>query len=209
MENVCQWEGELGQLDRHLNINPTHANKHLKGCKFVKVKCFHCSKFFQHGELHIHQTDHCPQRPTVCKYCKMYTSSYEDVVTNHWAVCGSYVMLCPNMCGKLLVHMDCDKHVSWHCPLAVISCEFKGVGCEIKLPRNEMAAHLNSTTTTHLSLVASSISNLSNSMHDHAQDIKVLQTVTNQLHRLMKESSETIRQTRHSLMEANFDGNVH
>ena len=205
-KNGCQWEGELGQLDGHLNTNPTQAHMRLKGCKFVKIKCLYCCQVFCRGKVHIHQTDHCPRRPTVCKYCKSYKSTYEDVVTNHWAVCGSYVMLCPNKCGKLLIRMECNKHVSWHCPLTVIDCEFKGAGCEVKLPRNEMAAHLRDTVTTHLSLISSSASNLSKSMHEQAQDIKVLRTVTNKLDQAMKESSRCIKQRQFAATD--FERNV-
>lgn len=175
-KNGCQWEGELGQLDGHLNTNPTEAHMRLKGCNFVKIKCLHCCKVFR---------------------------------CNHWAVCGSYVMLCPNKCGKSLIRMEYKKHVSRHCPLTVVNCEFKGAGCEVKLPRiNQMAAHLSDTVTTHLSLISSSASNLSKSMHEQAQDInlKVLRTVTNKLDQAMKESSRCIKQ--HQFAATDFEHNV-
>ena len=84
--------------------------------------------------------------------------------------------------------MNCDEHTSLNCPLAVIDCEFKGVGCEMKLFRKEMAAHLSESTIHHLSLVAYNVSDLIGDMHEHAQDIETLQIVTNLLNRSVKES---------------------
>ena len=102
--------------------------------------------------------------------------------------------------------MECNKHVSRHCPLTVVDCEFKGAGCEVKLPRNEMAAHLRDTVTTHLSLISSNASDLSKSMHEQAQDIKVLRTVMNKLDQAMKESSRCIRQRQYAATD--FERNV-
>ena len=104
--------------------------------------------------------------------------------------------------------MECDEHVSRQCPLTIVNCEFRDVGCEKRLPRCEMTAHLSSTSTTtiHLSLVVSTVSNMCNSMYEQAQDIKALRTVTNKLDRLVKESTETVRKL--SYKETNFDGDV-
>ena len=102
--------------------------------------------------------------------------------------------------------MEYKKHVSQHCPLIVVDCEFKGAGCEVKLPRNEMAAHLRDTVTTHLSLISSSASSLSKSMHEQARDIKVLRTVTNKLDQAMKENSRCIRQRQY--VATDFECNV-
>ena len=40
----CEWSGELGMLERHLNANPTPGERFL-GCRFVGVCCAHCAKF--------------------------------------------------------------------------------------------------------------------------------------------------------------------
>ena len=34
----CEWKGELGQLDNHLNLSP-QAGKQLEGCEYVKIEC--------------------------------------------------------------------------------------------------------------------------------------------------------------------------
>ena len=77
---------------------------------------------------------------------------YEDVITNHWPLCGHYPVQCPQKCGKTLQRQYLDNHIANSCPLIVIDCDFKFVGCDKRLPCKDMHAHLNSSTVTHLSM---------------------------------------------------------
>ena len=72
----CQWEGDLEQLDEHLNSNPPrHVLKQLEGCQFVDIRCLYCSDLFQRSKVEVHQSSQCPSRPTFCMYCcLLYTS---------------------------------------------------------------------------------------------------------------------------------------
>ena len=55
----CDWQGELGQVDRHLN--PT-ANS--RGCGFVMVECkYKCGGLFERRVIASHETDDCANRP--------------------------------------------------------------------------------------------------------------------------------------------------
>ena len=55
----CDWEGELGQLEHHLNP-PSPSG----GCKFVMIECpFQCGTQFQRQMLREHETESCPKRP--------------------------------------------------------------------------------------------------------------------------------------------------
>ena len=50
----CDWEGELGDLERHLSDN----------CLYVKEVCPHgCGHLYPRHLLQTHQLDDCPQRP--------------------------------------------------------------------------------------------------------------------------------------------------
>ena len=149
----CQREGELGQLDNHLNYNPPEE-KQLEGCQFSKIKCLHCPKLLLRIYIRGHQSDYCQKRPFSCKYCEDYDSYYEDVTTNHWPVCGYYLMLCPQKCGQKLKRRHLERHVRRNCPLTVVDCDFQHVGCEVRLPRKDMPAHLVESVVCHLSLQA-------------------------------------------------------
>ena len=65
----CEWTGELGELDRHLNLSP-ELSKQLFGCGFAAVACTHCHKYFQRRHVHAHESESCPQRPFSCDYCE-------------------------------------------------------------------------------------------------------------------------------------------
>ena len=39
----CEWTGELGQLDVHLNKDPP-PEKQLEGCQFAKIDCLYCEE---------------------------------------------------------------------------------------------------------------------------------------------------------------------
>ncbi len=55
----CDWQGELGQVDRHLN--PT-ANS--RGCGFVMVECkYKCGGLFERRVIASHETNDCANRP--------------------------------------------------------------------------------------------------------------------------------------------------
>ena len=146
----CQWTGELGQLDEHLNSDPSQQ-KRLEGCQFVQIECLHCDESFQRSIIDVHQNQQCQFRPFSCEYCKEFESDYEDV-TKHWHVCGCYPMQCLNSCGKILQRNTVEDHIANDCPLTVISCDFQRAGCDVCLPRIKMPAHLNESIVTHMSL---------------------------------------------------------
>ena len=159
----CRWVGKLGDLEHHLNSNPTKPRQ-LEGCMAVHVNCLYCSKPFQRSIVKAHQSEQCPKRPFSCVHCKNFDSHYDDVASNHWPVCGYYPVQCPNKCGEAPERQNLDKHITNDCPLTVIDCSFKHVGCEVKLPREEMSTHVNENIGAHLTLQAASHEKLTSTM---------------------------------------------
>ena len=47
---------------------------------------------------------------------------------------------------------DRSKHLAEVCPLEVINCSFSFAGCEAKLPRKDLPAHINDNLAVHMSL---------------------------------------------------------
>ena len=148
----CEWAGELGELDQHLNLYP-ELGKQLIGCEFAAVACTHCCEYFQRRYVHAHQTDSCPQRPFSCDYCNDCGSVYEDVISNHWPVCKCYPVPCPNKCGVIPQRQNIEVHVNTQCPFTVVNCDFHYTGCEVQLARRDMPTHLAESLTTHISLL--------------------------------------------------------
>ena len=152
----CEWTGELGQLDAHLNKNPM-PGKELDGCQFVEIDCpYECGDQLQRQYIQSHLTENCPTRPFSCEHCHNYDSNYDYVIHNHWPVCGSFPLHCPNECGLELPRQDIDSHVDNECPLTTINCDFHHVGCTVKLPRKDIPEHLKENLHTHVSLLATS-----------------------------------------------------
>lgn len=151
----CQWVGELGQLDKHINLKPAEENQ-LQGCQFAQIKCIYCYELFQRQNIQDHQSEECPERPFTCEYCGNFESTYEDVTNNHWPVCDKYLVPCPNSCGETLQHQNVENHTADECPLTEIDCDFKYVGCEVRLPRKDMPEHLTKKLVAHVSLLTGS-----------------------------------------------------
>ena len=148
----CEWTGELGQFDVHLNNDPT-PEKQLDGCQFAKIDCLYCEEKQQRQYTQGHQNKNCMKRPFSCEYCHDYESNFDDVIHNHWPVCEFHPVRCPNECGSFPQRQNLDSHVSDECPLTTISCDFVHIGCAVKLPRKDMPEHLRENLLTHTSLL--------------------------------------------------------
>ena len=61
----CEWTGELGELDGHLNLN-LGLGKQLNGCEFATVACTHCCEYFQRCHVHAHESE-CPKQASNCQ----------------------------------------------------------------------------------------------------------------------------------------------
>ena len=199
----CKWVGELGQLDNHLNSNPTQEKQH-DGCQYAQVKCFFCLEFIHRPSIQFHQKDQCPKRPFSCVYCRIYDSVYEDVVNIHWANCNYYPVKCTNGCGTIVKCKDLNTHISSVCPLTFVDCEFSHFGCNIKLPRKDMATHLMMFTTKHISLqVEGHIEVLSQlrQLKEESKKLHELKEVNKQQVRQLKKENKQLREENKQLRQ--------
>ena len=149
----CDWQGELGQLDKHLNSNPDQDKQEI-GCSYTEVKCLYCSELYQRRSIKCHQIFKCLLRPFTCKMCKEFKSTYDDVVKNHVPSCNYRPVECPNTCGNTLKHQEFEEHLSTLCPLSMVECEFSHAGCDVKMQRKDLPPHLSESMVTHMSLLA-------------------------------------------------------
>ena len=59
---------------------------------------------------------------------------------------------CSNDCGKVLESKsELERHIDADCPLTIVDCNFKHVGCEVRLPRRALPTHLTQAVVLHLS----------------------------------------------------------
>ena len=144
----CKWVGNLGEFDDHLNIRPPQE-KELEGCQFAQIECSYCSTSYLRSELQVHKTKDCFKRPFSCKHCKTFNATYAEV-TFHWNECGFFPIPCPNKCGVTLERQLIDKHIANDCLETIVDCDFKRFGCEVKLPRRDLSAHISESLTLHM-----------------------------------------------------------
>ena len=196
----CEWTGELRQLDEHLNTDPL-PEKQLDGCQFVEVDCiYNCGNHQQRRYIQNHQIKDCPKRPFGCEHCHDYKSTYDDVTSNHWPVCGSFPVPCPNQCGSAIQRQNIDSHVADECPLTTINCDFHHVGCAVKLPRQDMPEHLRENILTHISLLATSHAKQQDEITNLVDENKLLQLRNDQQQKSF-ETSLAIIQTKATTLE--------
>ena len=151
-EEGCEWAGELGELDRHLNLQPP-SEKRFVGCLFSEVDCSFCSHPFQRRYVQTHQSEDCPSRPYSCQHCNEYSATFEDVTAKHWPLCAFFPLSCPNSCELVLQRREIENHVKKECPLTSIDCDFHMVGCKAQLSRKDMPRHTSCDLAPHLSLL--------------------------------------------------------
>ena len=148
----CDWVGELGELDRHLNLQPP-PEKLLVGCQFSEVDCTYCGQPFQRRYVQAHQSDECLKRPYACQHCNRYAATYEEVAQNHWPVCSFFPLSCPNNCELVLQRQEVEHHVNKECPLTIVKCVFHAVGCQGEAAQRDMPSHISDNLTEHMSLL--------------------------------------------------------
>ena len=199
-EKGCEWRGELGKLDDHLNLNPQDRDKELEGCEFTKIKCSYCSDLIKRNKLLLHKNELCDKRPFSCEYCNEYESTYDDVIHNHWPVCGCYPVQCPNKCGAFPERQKLDDHVGKECPLTAVECDFHYAGCEVRLPRRNMPDHLKDGLVAHFSLLAVSHSQLAEShsllAESHKQQREEMQVYQKKIIALERRQEEELKTMR-------------
>ncbi len=152
-EKGCQWVGELGDLQTHLNSE--------KGCGYVKVQCpyvataFFPWSNFSHAVPRKHLLQHlaseCPLRSYKCKHCGL-KGTYESITQKHYVKCPEFPLECPNKCGATRIPR---KQMATHreqCPLERVPCPFQEAGCKVKLVRRHLEKHVSQETQHHLLL---------------------------------------------------------
>ena len=166
----------------------THQDKYFKRNMInkLKVRCPHkkcdCVWVGELGDLNQHSTS-CPNRPWKCQLCNFETT-YEVGTNDHTPNCTKYPKPCPNRCEIGTVpRCDVEKHLLV-CPLQFVECEFAHVGCDVKVPRGDLAKHMTENAQHHL--MSTTLLNL---------------RLTRELHQKMEEKDQQIVHLQHQVKE--------
>ena len=155
-DHGCQWTGKLKHLNAHLDVNTGE-------CEHVKIECPEkCGRQIQKYQLATHIANDCPKRDFNCKYCG-FKAACEVIYGEHVEVCESYPISCPSGPGcdvGILERFSLEDHLKV-CRLHVVDCDFSYAGCRKKLNRQNMEKHIQENTHEHMTLMATTISRIS------------------------------------------------
>ena len=196
----CDWQGELGDLDKHLNENPS-PKKAFKGCKYTALKCKFCKKPFQRNNVGAHQQEACSKRPYTCQYCG-HKATYIDIKEKHIpSECPKMPIPCPH-CDVKYQRQHLDNHVAKFCELVRVPCKFHIVGCKEELLRKDMASHLKEANGSHVAMLNKCLEDCPNpSKQGQALTATCLELVHSDMQQLRHDKHSYMEQLRHSYEE--------
>ena len=152
----CEWEGELQELNDHLNENPSNENQ-LNGCDFTKIHCQFCQEMFPRNQMSEHLENICQDRPFKCQYCN-HQDTYQQVINIHLSECQQQPVVCPQGCGSSPQQENLAAHIADECPNTTITCKIQGCGERRK--RKDMPAHNQECAAQHVELLSQKVSKL-------------------------------------------------
>jgi hypothetical protein len=171
--------GELGKLTRHISLDipwsavSSNSVQADDICHFVPIDCSHYQEKFERRFVEEHKTKLCPKRPFYCEICNDYESTFEEVTTNHKPICPSRLVPCSNECGATTKFKDLSKHLAEDCPLEIIDCIFSVAGCEAKLQRKDLLAHISDYLQFHMLLTTTNNMKSLKKLEARVQDLEM------------------------------------
>ena len=146
----CEWVGELGEVEKHLNSTPSRGNR-TEGCQYVLLKCKYCKEDVVRSSLEEHESSLCSKRIVKCPFCD-YFGKYTDVNGPHKKSCPNFPVFCQH-CKGMVGRRHIKLHISKECPMTIVVCEIQPYGCSKTFPRKDMAAHMEKNHAVHLKMV--------------------------------------------------------
>ena len=90
-EEGCEWVGELGQFDKHLNGQPENTDNRMEGCPIQKLECVYCKVEFRRCKMPEHETN-CLEKIVACQFCNSHRATRARMA-QHCGVCPDYPSL--------------------------------------------------------------------------------------------------------------------
>ena len=142
----CNWVGNLGKCEKHLEV-----------CGYVHEKCKSgCGVVLSRDELIIHSKEECLQRSVVCEHCKRYFK-HCNLFTHHGR-CNKMSVPCELGCDKLVMRKDMTQHMDIECGEKEVNCSFVQYGCKVGLiKKKEMNQHLEDKKIEHMEIKMNSL----------------------------------------------------
>lgn len=212
----CLWFGRLEQLPRHIDKD----NK--SGCIFIKLTCPHnCGEKYARKVLQEHAKNRCLKRPYTCEYCSKNQGIFEDVQRDHFPTCPDYPVPCPNKCpDRTVPRSQLEDHVKNKCQYQEnVSCAVSFAGCQDKLQRKNIPAHLEKNIASHIIMMSAAFVEFKKEVEDKIEALpsemapKNIEIDTN-IEEFLTSKDQEIRQLKLQVQQLkrekeDQDGNMH
>ena len=147
LDVYCPNQGEGCKVITKFGKLSSHKNE----CGFARVICTQgCGKLIFRKDLTQHCGNECSKRKIKCKYCGKI-DYYAMIIGIHTTVCEYYLVNRPRGCTQpgQIKRKDLAKHAE-KCPLEMVLCPFNEAGCDARVLRKDLNAHVESSTQQHL-----------------------------------------------------------
>ncbi len=145
-------EGQHCPMCKEQQFNIQNDKYFTRKVRQLNVYCSHkkseCEWTGELGDLNQHTTS-CPKRPWKCPYCP-FESTHDIGTTDHAPQCDYQPVPCPNHCQVGTVPLRQVEDHLLTCPLQLVDCEFAEAGCDIRVPRKDLAHHMTKNSQQHL-----------------------------------------------------------
>uniref|UniRef100_A0A8C2A5P1 TNF receptor-associated factor n=1 Tax=Cyprinus carpio TaxID=7962 RepID=A0A8C2A5P1_CYPCA len=132
-------------------ITFSFPQKHLSHCKFATVPCPQCLESVRKSHLDEHKSQQCLQRLMTCPACAgSFVYANKQI---HEQICPFANTVC-EYCEMELIRDQLALHCDTDCLKAPVACTFSTFGCREKMPRNELAQHMQEFTQMHMRYMA-------------------------------------------------------
>eukprot|EP01112_Ceratiomyxa_fruticulosa_P021726 TRINITY_DN7754_c0_g3_i1.p1 TRINITY_DN7754_c0_g3~~TRINITY_DN7754_c0_g3_i1.p1 ORF type:complete len:491 (-),score=120.49 TRINITY_DN7754_c0_g3_i1:150-1622(-) len=157
---VCEWSGEWGNLQSHLENE----------CSLTVIKCkFSCEKSIQRYLLVEHE-EVCEYRPTSCIYCKKALLIKD--VNQHTLECELCPIVCS--CGSSVLPDRIKEHEKNECLNREVSCRFIRFGCSKSVKFKDWKTHIEQDKGKHLLLLAIKLEEIQESEQNLKKEVQTL-----------------------------------
>lgn len=139
----CEWTGTYQNLEKHLQ----------EDCNNQLIKCTNkdCEEYLLKLDLNKH-LQVCEYKESECPNSCGRTFT-KIGLSYHIEQCPKVKINCTQNCDERLERTEMEKHLKMTCPNTIIECTFSVAGCEVKLARSSMSAHIKSAIEKHLNLL--------------------------------------------------------
>ena len=125
----CTWVGD--RSDKYA---------HMQTCSHSYGKCQQCGEAMALRLIKEHR-EVCPRRSVQCGFCGT-TMPHCDLL-DHKDVCPKMPVPCPNNCQRRAIPQEeLEVHLSVTCPRQLVSCSLAALGCQERVERGQLSAHL-------------------------------------------------------------------